>query len=302
MKRSPRGENVPDDLPPLARRIAMPENFYLGMDAASPVEVPRNLLLWTRTDRKALQRPVDITNYCHHRYELVLPLVCEGTIFSGGHFIDVRPGQAVLIHPCQTHGFPKIGAGEMLWLFCTFELSDDAAWSHLAHRAIPVPDDAWALARILIGNFSNPPEHSDSASAALFAAAALLCRLSREARRHPAQSASSIHDREDTLRIHAVCDYIDRELSGGIRIEDVARFAAISESRLRTMFRQQAGMSLGRYLRLRRIHAAASLLRNTAYRVGEIARRSGFDSVYSFSRAFAREMKASPSEYRKGPA
>jgi AraC-like DNA-binding protein len=85
------------------------------------------------------------------------------------------------------------------------------------------------------------------------------------------------------------------------RIKDLARRLGVSESHLRAEFRKRVGHSLGHYLKQIRISRAAALLAGTPLRVGEIAERSGFDSLYSFSRFFRKAMGVSPRAYRQSP-
>jgi len=65
------------------------------------------------------------------------------------------------------------------------------------------------------------------------------------------------------------------------------------------MFAAVTGLSLGSYIRRRRLTKAAAKLRSSSERIIEIALDSGFESQESFTRAFKNMFGANPNEYRK---
>ena len=73
-----------------------------------------------------------------------------------------------------------------------------------------------------------------------------------------------------------------------------------SGSYLRERFRDEAGVSLGHFVRSVRLLRATHLLQDSDDGVGEIAKKCGFGSFTTFSRAFSQVYGMSPSEYRKG--
>ncbi len=72
----------------------------------------------------------------------------------------------------------------------------------------------------------------------------------------------------------------------------------MSASHLRATFRKTTGQSLGSHLRDFRLQYARSLLGETEKRIGEVAAECGYDSPFTFSRAFSRAMGRSPRAYR----
>ena len=73
----------------------------------------------------------------------------------------------------------------------------------------------------------------------------------------------------------------------------------MSESHLRSFFREVTGVSAGRFVRRVRIHKAMTYLRNSDLSMAEIARECGFSSQYVFSRTFHEAAGMSPSAYRR---
>lgn len=93
--------------------------------------------------------------------------------------------------------------------------------------------------------------------------------------------------------------YIERNLSENIRVEDVAAEAGYSYYHFHRIFEMFLGETVGNYIRLRRLSQAAKELLYTDKRIIDIALEYQFESQESFSRAFKRVYKATPSTYRK---
>jgi transcriptional regulator GlxA family with amidase domain len=83
-------------------------------------------------------------------------------------------------------------------------------------------------------------------------------------------------------------------------VADLAARLNLSESRLRTLFKEAAGIPLGSYIQNHRINRAMGLLRTTNLPIGEIAEEAGFGSPQSFSRVVKRATGQSPRAYRQG--
>lgn len=91
-----------------------------------------------------------------------------------------------------------------------------------------------------------------------------------------------------------------------LRISDIARTLAVSQSYLYKLFRKQANCGPKRYILQHRIQRAMELLMVGRRSISAVARETGFPDVYSFSRAFKRLTGFPPSAYRDalrhGPA
>jgi AraC-like DNA-binding protein len=92
-----------------------------------------------------------------------------------------------------------------------------------------------------------------------------------------------------------IWDNFDRNL----KISDLAERFPYSESHLRLLFRKRMGMSLGTYIQKVRMNRARALLVNSGLNVSQVAQASGYDSLYSFSRAFKKSIGLSPLAYKK---
>jgi AraC-like DNA-binding protein len=81
-------------------------------------------------------------------------------------------------------------------------------------------------------------------------------------------------------------------------LERVARFAHVSPPHLVRRFRAELGVTPMAYLWQRRVATGVDLLANTGLPVGDIAARTGFKSVYHFSRRVKEHTGVSPRQVR----
>ena len=82
-------------------------------------------------------------------------------------------------------------------------------------------------------------------------------------------------------------------------MEDVAAYVGISRSHLFRSFQTYLGKSPKEYLSEYRIKQACHLLKETDLSVSAIAYSVGFENNLYFSKAFKKQKRVSPSEYRK---
>jgi AraC-like DNA-binding protein len=85
-------------------------------------------------------------------------------------------------------------------------------------------------------------------------------------------------------------------------VASLAGEANLSRSGFAARFRMRVGTTPQRYLQRYRFSKAVQLLRNTDAKIYDIARRVGYDSESSFSKAFKRLMGKAPGAYRQPAA
>ena len=98
--------------------------------------------------------------------------------------------------------------------------------------------------------------------------------------------------------VDRVVRYLNGNFQRQIRLEELARMAAMSENSLLHHFSGMIGTTPMKYLTRLRIRYAAELLHNTDMPVAEVAERAGFADPAYFSRAFRRETGLAPLDYR----
>ena len=93
--------------------------------------------------------------------------------------------------------------------------------------------------------------------------------------------------------------YIEKNLLGGLSLEDCAKAAGYSAYHFHRVFRMVLGVTPGEYIRLRRLAIAADLMAKSGMNLDSVAEASGFSCKEVLIRAFQREHGISPSSYRE---
>ena len=83
------------------------------------------------------------------------------------------------------------------------------------------------------------------------------------------------------------------------KIRELALHCNLSQSHLQHVFKQGAGIGLGRLLLEQRMQRASEFLSHTNMSIKEIAFAVGYEHSSSFSRAFERHFKQTPRCYRE---
>ena len=94
-------------------------------------------------------------------------------------------------------------------------------------------------------------------------------------------------------------EYIERNLSEALDIEDIAARAALSPFYYQRIFGALCGMTVGEYIRALRMTLAAQDLAGSDEKVIDIAEKYGYDSPDSFAKAFQRFHGITPSQARE---
>ena len=101
-------------------------------------------------------------------------------------------------------------------------------------------------------------------------------------------------------RWNRAMDEIERNLTGQIDCEHLGRIACCSAYHFQRMFTYLANVSLGEYVRRRRMSLAAVDLQSGGDKVIDVAARYGYESPTAFNRAFRAVHGVAPSQVRSG--
>jgi AraC family transcriptional regulator, L-rhamnose operon regulatory protein RhaS len=110
------------------------------------------------------------------------------------------------------------------------------------------------------------------------------------------QVRSEFDGKERTVA--AAIAFLEQNYANDVSVEDVARSAYVSASRLSHVFKQATGMSLLDYLTRMRTDRAVELLSSTDRNITEIAYELGFHDPSYFARAFRKVAGVTPSQFR----
>jgi transcriptional regulator GlxA family with amidase domain len=116
----------------------------------------------------------------------------------------------------------------------------------------------------------------------------------------PMVSLGSLERREP--RVAAAIHLMGQNIDETIAITEIAVQLKLSVRMLEYLFAQTLGVSPGAYYRRLRLQTARRLVVDTRLRMQEIAIRTGFNSLPSFSRMFKSYYQQSPVECRRQAA
>jgi len=104
-------------------------------------------------------------------------------------------------------------------------------------------------------------------------------------------------------RFERVFDFIDQNLDTDLSVERLSQVAHFSKHHFHRQFSIHAGISVAKYVQLKRLKRASyQLAFDERSRVIDIALTAGFESPESFARAFRHTFGQTPTQFRKQPA
>lgn len=259
----------------LSLQIEEPANLFQGILIPVNNAFPDNIVMfrhnWIATAPNS-----------HSRYTLVVPF--DAMIY----YVDQKeyaltPGMVLLVEPYQIR-FLRPSSTGFDRLFITFDLPQRSAY--LPKSPLNrISEGGWKDVEKIILSYQQ---------ARAFDASFALVSLLRHLNKHPVSISGIMLS---GVAAEAVA-YVNEHLATPFENSDIANHLNISLSHLRRIFREEMGVSLGRYTARNRIDAAKHRLLNTSLRVEEIAAACGYRDVYVFSHAFKRAEGLSPSHYR----
>ena len=103
---------------------------------------------------------------------------------------------------------------------------------------------------------------------------------------------------DDSLAMRAR-EYMKKNISSGISVDDIAAACGLSESQFARRFKKTAGVTPADYLQRLRIEESCRILRATNNSITETAFKLGFSSSQYFSTVFKRYTGMTPYNYKK---
>ncbi len=282
-----------------AEQIRSPKNYFDGVRCEWHCETD-NILFFLRRSRSELQHKT-FASKPHSRFVLILNLQTPGIVSVDRNYLSLSPGQALLIQPFQFHHYLNIAAEKLHWLFITFETGTPEALEEFRFQVLSLDDDATARISRLIHLYRSRQSALRSNLVGVELQGLLIVLRNRLVRQLASQPL--FKSNRQSVRSMKLLKGIHLCLSQSARhahtIPYIARQLALSESRLRFIFRQQFGFSLGAYIRHYQTHQALSLMQNPAKSLKDIAMAAGYTALSTFSRAFKLQTGVSPAKFRK---
>jgi AraC-like DNA-binding protein len=276
-----------------ATGLARPTDYFRGLDWGDEI-LPREIVAFCRREQDHRTSGWDgisarAGRYDQHsRYVLLVALEGSGSMGVETESRRINEGEAHLLFPHQVHYYIDLPE-KFTWLYVTFDLEGSARqvlelWrsggrqlssegrQKLATFLERFREGKGLEASIALGRVFEAMETADSAQNQVAPDADLVARVKK---------------------------YVMENLDGDLAMPALSRQMEVSESYLRAIFREGAGVSLGNFVRSVRLVQATYLLEEDQFDLGAIAEKTGFGSLTSFTRAFRRMYEMTPSSYRK---
>ncbi|MBI9019672.1 MAG: helix-turn-helix transcriptional regulator [Verrucomicrobia bacterium] len=265
-----------------------PEDYFQGVGKRK-LPTPTELLLFFRPTREKLQQEA-LQNRSHHRFVLAFNLKSKGHVHVDHLSLNFHPGQALLIHPYQFHHFSQLESPSLQWLFCTFELEPGTFLEPLRNRVVDISDKTQKLIEQLLQEWHQ--EYQPEALQAILLHLLLSLKLDRQ------KTGSDLPPEPRDNLLRSINRLLAEWRGRTVTVADLADALGLSESRLRAVFKETAGIPLGSYIQNYRINRSMSLLRTSTLSITDVAEEAGFGSPQAFSRIFKKETGQTPRSYR----
>ena len=252
-------------------------------------------------------RPGGVEVHHHDFYEVYYLLNGQVEYWVDGRIIRMEPGDILLINPQELHRplltpETKVYERIVLWIKKSYleqltpgeEKLSQCFDQSLPNRICPADVERPVLkARMheLVREFYSRDFGSKLSADGLFLQ--LMVQLNRLALRTEGA------DREEGQMSNLVrksLAYIHENISAPLSLEGIAGQLYVSKYHLSHAFSREVGVSLYRYIMLRRLLLARQLLL-TGQSAGQVSLNCGFSDYASFYRAFKAEYGVSPREY-----
>lgn len=218
----------------------------------------------------------------HAVWEIVLYVFGTGTATSADRSIPFTVGTLIVNPPHIAHSEHAPGGYENIVLSVKrAPFSAEAATVIQDAEHAPVRSIMELMRREYMLARSTSADACDELAGVLFSYIASL-----------AQSERNVAvERVENILIEHIQD-------AAFRVEEALANGPLSRFHFMKVFKKATGRSPRQYLIDLRLRAAVNLLSTTDMPVQEVARQSGFDDAFYFSRLFSRRMGKSPAGYR----
>ena len=253
-----------------------------------------------------------------HTHEFVEFLFVLGGTFqhiTGDHIYTESPGGMAIINYNQFHGFKTpSGTVELMNIYWNPEKYPEPdlpePLSTRLHELIPAhpsmghrlnrivrlqlddPKKTSNLLRMLFDEQNKASPGSTAVIDALFRV--ILIQICRAASIVPEDSFEEFNPRMEKIRV-----YLEKHYTEPIRLEQLCELSGLKQTNLCRQFKKYTNLSIGSYLKQRRLATAMQQLRSSSKKIMTICHDCGFPDLPHFNATFRKAIGQTPSDYRK---
>ena len=256
-------------------------------------------------------RPEGVAVHHHDFYEVYYLISGQVEYWVDGRIIKMQPGDILLINPMELHRpivNPESPVYERIVLWIQKKYLEQLAPAEyplsacfdqsLPNRICPAGVERPVLkARMhdLVQEYYSREYGSALYAQGLFLQ--LMVQLNRLALHTDWEDRS---EQPLSALVQKAMEYIHENIGQPLSLEEIAGKLYVSKYHLSHTFSREAGISIYRYIMLRRLLLARQLL-STGQSAGQVSLHCGFSDYASFYRAFKAEYGVSPREFGKAP-
>jgi len=219
-----------------------------------------------------------------------------GRVRCGENEYRLPVGTGVILPEWIPHEY--FSEGESDWGLCWLIFSGEGIGKTLEHYGFdgssPVKLSSPILMEDIFDRCSGIIRSKDSMC--IYKAAPLLCEMINELYFSARKSGTEESGERDFLS--AVKEYIDKNFSSDITLDELASISGVGREYFCTLFRRKTGMRPFEYIASIRIREAKRLLAYTELPVAEIGKRVGFSDKSYFGHVFKRYAGMPPTAFR----
>ena len=230
-------------------------------------------------------------------YLLLVVLSGTGTLYYNNELYNLIPGNIAFLD-CNTsyyHESSENDPWELMWVHfngVTAQSYFNAFYEH-NKSIILTPDnlhDFSSIIKQLMQNQASCDFTSEIYSSKLITDLLTLCFTTI----HSSQQATNLINKQ----LEYIREYINEHYKERINVDSLAKQQNLSTSTLIDEFHKSFGISIERYIKLRRISYSKQLLRFSMQSLEEIALSCGFETQREFEQAFYEDEAMSPIQYK----
>lgn len=255
---------------------------------------------------------------CHWHEEAEFFFVLQGAVLFqvDTEYIPVRAGEAVFIDGGDIHAGHSLGDDGCSYCAVVFDphMLDSAGYDAVQQSSIaPLQDRSrsfprhirpgvdWhrSLLRSLEGVVTVYEEQSVGFQTAVKAHLLLMLHGIAADGRSVNRRISSPSDQK-IERLKRVITFMQHHYDRPIRIQELAEQVPMSEGQFCRFFKSMTRQTPVEYLNSYRVKRATELLLQSDRKISDIAMEVGFEHISYFVKVFQRNMRATPSQFRKG--
>lgn len=234
----------------------------------------------------------------HHRFELAIALNRQGNVLVGEQMYTLCPGEAVLIFPHQFRHFIKGNNGDLEWIFLMFETGREDVLRRLINSPRILDSQILESLTKIVGLYCESQKMVAGRRLKVSSELATLLQRMKNLPKIPVERRTSeTCDNTQTTLLEQVNTCIKRNIHRSLHVGKLASEMGYSTSHLRCLFREHFCMSPSKYVLGVKLNYAAQLLQRDRKSITVVARMSGFESLYTFSRSFKRVYRISPKTF-----